>query len=169
MHQNQSRVGMLKFISNLFQICFKLTLDLQGSIFRKSSENLDDMGLGCGRVPKIIPMQAPGGIRGPWQPGPCRFFEQCVEHLPLSMAWQDAFKRYETASQPMTRISARGRRVMPWLDSIRHHPDKFASLESKKLENILNPIRTHIITFIRTLLKDIRSVKWINQSWKMAT
>ena len=51
--------------SNLFQIYFKLTLDLHGSIFRKSSENLDDMGLGCGRVPKIIPMQVQGGLRGP--------------------------------------------------------------------------------------------------------
>ena len=51
--------------SNLFQIYFKLTLDLHGSIFRKSSENLDDVGLGCGRVPKIIPMQVQGGLRGP--------------------------------------------------------------------------------------------------------
>ena len=62
MHQNQSRVGG----SNLFQIDFELTLDLHGSIFRKSSENLDDMTLGCAWVPKIIPMQVQGGLRGPY-------------------------------------------------------------------------------------------------------
>ena len=31
---------------------------LHGSIFRKSSKNVDDMTPGCARVPKIIPMQA---------------------------------------------------------------------------------------------------------------
>ena len=54
-----------QLIADLFQNYFKLTLDLHVSIFRKSSENLDDMGLGCARVPKIIPMQVQGGLRGP--------------------------------------------------------------------------------------------------------
>ena len=54
-----------KFITNLFQIYFRLTLDLHGSIFRKSSEKIEDMGLGSARVPKIIPMQVQGGLRGP--------------------------------------------------------------------------------------------------------
>ena len=64
MHQNQSIMGMLKFISNLVQIYFKLTLDLHGSIFRNSSEHLNDMGLGCARVPKITPNASPRGSKG---------------------------------------------------------------------------------------------------------
>ena len=67
LHHTEDRAGDApKPIQNgNAQIDFKLTLDLHGSIFRKSSENLDDMGLGCARVPKIIPMQVQGGLRGP--------------------------------------------------------------------------------------------------------
>ena len=53
---------------------------LHGSIFRKWTlasrrlawlhlpkiiEKMNDMTLGCARVPKIIPMQGQGGLRGP--------------------------------------------------------------------------------------------------------
>ena len=57
LHYTESGVGMLKLISNIFQLHFKVTLPLHGPIFRKSSENLDDMTQGPARVPKIIPMQ----------------------------------------------------------------------------------------------------------------
>ena len=39
---------------------------LHGSILGKSSEKVGDMTLGCARVPKTIPMQGYGGLRGPF-------------------------------------------------------------------------------------------------------
>ena len=50
---------------------------LHGSLFRKSSENFDDMPLGCARVPKIIPMQGSRALGGP--------FPDCLGILSLAV------------------------------------------------------------------------------------
>ena len=49
-----------KILSNQLIKSFSLPKSIHGIIFTKSSKKMHDMGLGCARVPKIIPMQVQG-------------------------------------------------------------------------------------------------------------